>query len=60
MCDVKESECPGAAFWMWLMAILGSASAFVESTLAQIYKEKDGDTFKGGPAYYIEHALNSR
>ena len=51
---------PGAAFWMWLMAILGSASAFVESTLAQIYKEKDGDTFKGGPAYYIEHALNSR
>ena len=51
---------PGAAFWMWLMAILGSSSAFVESTLAQIYKEKDGDTFKGGPAYYIETALKSR
>ena len=51
---------PGAAFWMWLMAILGSASAFVESTLAQIYKRKDGDTYKGGPAYYIETALHSR
>ena len=51
---------PGAAFWMWLMAVLGSASAFVESTLAQIYKVKDGDTFKGGPAYYIEKALRAR
>ena len=51
---------PGAAFWMWVMAILGSASAFVESTLAQIYKEKDGDSFKGGPAYYIEKALHAR
>ena len=51
---------PGAAFWMWLMAILGSSSAFVESTLAQIYKQKDGDTFKGGPAYYIERAMNAR
>jgi len=51
---------PGAAFWMWLMAVLGSASAFVESTLAQIYKEKDGDSFKGGPAYYIEKALHAR
>ena len=51
---------PGAAFWMWLMAVLGAASAFAESTLAQIYKEKDGDTFKGGPAYYIEKALNAR
>ncbi|MDO5134272.1 MAG: alanine/glycine:cation symporter family protein [Eubacteriales bacterium] len=53
---------PGAAFWMWLMAILGSASAFVESTLAQIYKkwEKDEDSFMGGPAYYIERALNAR
>ena len=52
---------PGAAFWMWLMAILGAASAFIESTLAQIYKvhdEKSG--FKGGPAYYIERALNAR
>ena len=51
---------PGAAFWMWLMAILGAASAFAESTLAQIYKEKDGDSFKGGPAYYIEKALHAR
>lgn len=51
---------PGAAFWMWLMAVLGAASAFVESTLAQIYKRKDGDSFKGGPAYYIETALHSR
>ena len=51
---------PGAAFWMWLMAVLGSASAFIESTLAQIYKKKEGDTFKGGPAYYIERALHAR
>lgn len=51
---------PGAAFWMWLMAVLGSASAFVESTLAQIYKKKEGDSFKGGPAYYIERALHAR
>ena len=51
---------PGAAFWMWLMAVLGSASAFVESTLAQIYKKKEGDSFKGGPAYYIEKALHAR
>ena len=51
---------PGAAFWMWLMAVLGSSSAFIESTLAQIYKKKDGDSFKGGPAYYIERALNAR
>ncbi len=51
---------PGAAFWMWLMAILGSASAFIESTLAQIYKKKEGHSFKGGPAYYIEKALHAR
>ena len=51
---------PGAAFWMWLMAVLGSASAFVESTLAQLYKKKEGDSFKGGPAYYIERALHAR
>lgn len=51
---------PGAAFWMWLMAVLGGASAFVESTLAQIYKERDGDSYKGGPAYYIEKALHAR
>ena len=51
---------PGAAFWMWLMAVVGASSAFVESTLAQIYKRKEGDEFKGGPAYYIERALNAR
>lgn len=51
---------PGAVFWMWLIALIGSASAFVESTLAQIYKVKDGDTFRGGPAYYMEKALNAR
>ncbi len=52
---------PGAAFWMWLMAVLGAASAFIESTLAQIYKvqEEDG-SYKGGPAYYIERALGAR
>jgi alanine or glycine:cation symporter, AGCS family len=51
---------PGAVFWMWLIALIGSASAFVESTLAQIYKVKDGDTFRGGPAYYMEKALKAR
>lgn len=51
----------GAVFWMWVIAIVGSASAFVESTLAQIYKKKgeDGKCY-GGPAYYIEAALKSR
>lgn len=51
---------PGAVFWMWIMAIIGGASAFVESTLAQVYKEKDGQIFKGGPAYYIQKALGQR
>ena len=51
---------PGAVFWMWLMAIIGAASAFIESTLAQVYKEPDGKIYKGGPAYYIEKALNAR
>ena len=52
---------PGAVFWMWVTALLGGASAFVESTLAQIYKKKDpaGGSY-GGPAYYIEAALHSR
>ncbi|MGF3105993.1 alanine/glycine:cation symporter family protein [Rossellomorea sp. DUT-2] len=48
---------PGAVFWMWLVAILGGASAFVESTLAQIYKEKDKVGFKGGPGYYMKKQL---
>lgn len=51
---------PGAVFWMWLIALIGSASAFVESTLAQIYKKKSNKTFVGGPAYYIERALGNR
>lgn len=51
---------PGAIFWMWLMAIIGGASAFIESTLAQVYKIKDGDSFRGGPSYYIERALKKR
>ena len=42
---------PGAVFWMWLIALLGGASAFVESTLAQIYKKKGSDGSYGGPAY---------
>ena len=50
----------GAVFWMWLMAIIGGASAFIESTLAQIYKVHDGNSFRGGPAYYIQKGLGKR
>lgn len=51
----------GSVFWMWVIALLGSASAFVESTLAQIYKVHDGrGGSRGGPAYYIEAAVGSR
>ncbi len=51
----------GAVFWMWVVALLGAASAFIESTLAQIYKVRDGQGgSRGGPAYYIEQALGSR
>lgn len=51
---------PGACFWMWIMCIIGASSAFIESTLAQIYKRKndDGECY-GGPAYYIERALHA-
>lgn len=51
---------PGAVFWMWLIAIIGAASGFVESTLAQVYKVRNGNHFKGGPAYYIQQALRAR
>lgn len=51
---------PGAVFWMWLIALVGAASAFVESTLAQMFKVKDGAGFRGGPAYYMERGLNKR
>lgn len=50
---------PGAVFWMWLIAFLGGASAFVESTLAQIYKKRGADGSYGGPAYYIKQALKA-
>lgn len=50
----------GSVFWMWLIAIIGSASAFVESTLAQIYKKKGEDGCYGGPAYYIQTALKNK
>lgn len=51
---------PGAIFWMWLIALVGSASAFVESTLAQVYKTKGERTFIGGPAFYMERGLRRR
>ncbi|MBR2339376.1 MAG: alanine:cation symporter family protein [Clostridia bacterium] len=50
----------GSVFWMWIIAIIGGASAFVESTLAQIYKKRGPDGSYGGPAYYIETALKCR
>ncbi|MFJ2739284.1 alanine/glycine:cation symporter family protein [Streptomyces sp. NPDC087440] len=52
---------PGAVFWMWVMATVGAASAFVESALAQLYKVRDYDgTFRGGPAYYMQRGLGKR
>lgn len=51
---------PGAVFWMWVIAILGAASAFVESTLAQLFKIKGEKSFMGGPAYYILKGLHKR
>ncbi|WP_164667512.1 alanine/glycine:cation symporter family protein [Virgibacillus doumboii] len=51
---------PGAIFWMWLIAMLGSATAFVESTLAQVYKTPEKNQYRGGPAYYMEKGLNKR
>ncbi len=51
---------PGAIFWMWLIAVFGAASSFVESTLAQIYKVPTAGHFRGGPAYYMQYALGMR
>ncbi|WP_434356816.1 sodium:alanine symporter family protein [Parasalinivibrio latis] len=52
---------PGAIFWMWLIAMLGMATAFAESTLAQLFKTRDDDgNFRGGPAYYMEKGLGMR
>ncbi len=51
---------PGAVFWMWVIALLGSATAFIESTLGQLFKQRQKDSFIGGPAYYILHGLHCR
>ena len=51
---------PGAVFWMWVMALFGAATAFVEATLAQLYKRRGPDSFYGGPAFYIESGLHKR
>lgn len=51
---------PGAVFWMWVMALFGAATAFVESTLAQLYKKRGADSFYGGPAYYMQTGLKRR
>ena len=51
---------PGAVFWMWVTAIIGGASAFIESTLAQVYKVKVDGQFRGGPSYYMEKALGKK
>ncbi|SFD01268.1 alanine/glycine:cation symporter family protein [Pseudoalteromonas denitrificans] len=51
---------PGAVFWMWVVAFLGSSTAYIESTLAQIYKEETDGQYRGGPAYYIEKAMGQK
>ena len=51
---------PGAVFWMWVIALLGAANAFAESSLAQLFKVRAKDSFMGGPAYYIQKGLHSR
>ncbi len=51
---------PGAVMWMWIIALLGSANAFVESTLAQLFKVQGKDSFRGGPAYYIQLGIGKR
>ena len=51
---------PGAVFWMWLVAFLGASTAYIESTLGQIYKEEIDGQYRGGPAYYIEKAMGQK
>lgn len=51
---------PGAVFWMWMVAFLGAATAYAESTLAQLYKEEQDGQYRGGPAYYIEKAMGQK
>ena len=50
----------GAVFWMWIIALLGAANAFVESTLAQLYKRRSTDSYIGGPAYYIMYGMRNK
>lgn len=51
---------PGSVFWMWVMALFGAATAFVEATLAQLYKKRGADSFYGGPAYYMQQGLHRK
>ncbi|WP_338945879.1 alanine:cation symporter family protein [Fusobacterium pseudoperiodonticum] len=51
---------PGALFWMWVIALLGGATSLIENTLAQTYKVKEGNGFRGGPSYYMEKALGQK
>ena len=51
---------PGAVFWMWIVAFLGASTAYIESTLGQIYKEEQDGEYRGGPAYYIEKAMGAK
>lgn len=51
---------PGSVFWMWIIALLGASNAFIESTLAQLYKIKGKDSFRGGPAYYIKYGIGNK
>ena len=51
---------PGAVFWMWVVAFFGAATAYIESTNAQIYKEEQDGLYRGGPAYYIEKAMGQK
>ncbi|MFD3809647.1 alanine/glycine:cation symporter family protein [Rhodococcus sp. NPDC058639] len=51
---------PGAVFWMWAMAFIGASTAFLESTLAQLYKVRDKGAYRGGPAYYMQYGLGKR
>ena len=51
---------PGAVFWMWIIALVGGATAFIESTLAQLWKSRDGQGYVGGPAYYMTRGMNAK
>ena len=51
---------PGAIFWMWIVAFFGASTAYIESTLGQIFKEESEGQYRGGPAYYIEKAMGAK